>query len=265
MLLSDLLNFTQILLAEPSSVLDGRWSQADLTVLINQAHTQIALDLDWPESTYTGTTVMGTQEYQLPETLKILRVYVAGMPIVPTTIPALGGDQLEIYDRSALNNQPQWTAQPEETYPIQTGTTGTGTGGWGRGADAGNTPWSIGNRPRFYMRGGNIGFVPIPAGAYLAQIDFVPQPPALVLAGDVSIYQTTFKDAICWKACEYAMFADNNSMMSTCTNNYQAELLKLRAWKEDLIKMLPRGVFPITARTNFRGPRFKRMTSLYGC
>jgi len=263
MLLSDLITFTRLLLAEPEQTATGRWADTDLTTFINQAHTQIALDLDWPESTYTGTTVMGTQEYPLPETLKILRVYVAGMPIVPTTIPALGGDQLEIYDRSALNNQPQWVAQPEETYPIQTGTTGTGNGGWGRGADAGNTPWSIGNRPRFYMRGGNIGFVPIPAGAYLAQIDFVPQPPPLINPTDVSIYQTTFKDALCWKTTEYAMFSDNNSMLSTCVQSYQAELMKLRAWKEDLIKMLPRGVFPITARTNFRGPCGKRMTSRY--
>ena len=64
-----------------------------------------------------------------------------------------------------------------------------------------------------------------------------------------------------WKAVEYAMFADNNSMLSTAVQNYQAELLKVRAWKQDYQKMLPRGVFPITARTQFTGPRPKRMTS----
>jgi hypothetical protein len=265
MQLQDLNTFIRYLVAEPEQTPAGRWQDTDIAIFASQAQTQIALDLDWPESTYTGTTVLGTQEYQLPETLKILRVYVAGMQIVPTTIPALGGEQIEIWDRSALNNAPQWVAQPEETYPIPTpnGTT-TGSGGWGRGVNAGNTPWSTGDRPRFYMRGGNIGFVPIPAGAYLAQIDFVPQPPALVNLTDVSIYQTTFKDAISWKAVEYMFFGDNNSLLSTASQNYIAELAKLRAWKQDLVKMLPRGVFPITARTFFQGPRYKRMTSRCG-
>ena len=149
MMLSDLLTFSRVLLAEPNQSPTGRWSDADLTVFINQAHTQIALDLDWLESTYTGTTVNGTQEYQLPETLKILRVYIAGEQIVPTTIPALGGDQIEIWDRSAPNNQPQWAAQPADTYPLPGGLPPGGQGsGWGRGVDAGNTPWSRGDRPR---------------------------------------------------------------------------------------------------------------------
>jgi hypothetical protein len=195
----------------------------------------------------------------MPETLKILRVYLGGQPIVPTTIPALGGDQVEIWDQSAPGNIPQWVYQPQESYPFLTGTGGCS------GINAGNTPWCQNERPRFYPRGGNIGFVPTPNCAFYIQIDLVPQPPMLVLSTDVSIYQTTFKDAIVWKAVEYAMFADNNSMLSTAVSNYQAELLKVRAWKQDYQKMLPRGVFPITARTHFTGPRYKRMTSLGYC
>jgi hypothetical protein len=259
MVLNDLLNFTRVLLAEPQQSPTGRWSDADLTTLINQSQTQIALDVDWPESTYSGFTQASVQEYSMPETLKILRVYLGGQPIVPTTIPALGGDQIEVWDDSALNRQPQWKAQIPQPYPFLLGKGGCS------GTNAGNTPWFQNERPRFYPRGGNIGFVPTPNGAFFVQVDLVPQPPMLVLATDVSIYQTSFKDAICWKAVEYAMFADNNSMMSMAAQNYQAELLKLRAWKADYQKMLPRGVFPVTARTNFQGPRVKHMASRTWC
>ncbi len=258
MQLFTILNSVRVFLAEPEpvGVNQGRWTDTDLTTLINQAHTQIALDIDWPESTYTGYTLAGIQEYQMPETLKILRVYLGGQPIVPTTIPALQGDQIEQWDQSAPGNIPQWVYQPQESYPFLQ------TSGGGSGTNAGNTPWSQGERPRFYPRGGNIGFVPIPNGAYYVQIDLIPQPPVLVNTTDTSIYQSTFLDAIVWKTCEYAMFADTNSMMQTCASNYQAELVKLRAWKSDYVKMLPRGVFPITARTFFQGPVVKRMTSL---
>jgi hypothetical protein len=148
------------------------------------------------------------------------------------------------------------TAQP---YPFLLGAGGAS----GQSPDAGNTPWHCNERPRFYPRGGNIGFVPMPNGAFFVQVDLIPQPPALVLPTDVSIYQTSFKDAICWKTVEYALFSDNNSMLSIASQNYQGELLKLRAWKQDYQKMLPRGVMPITARTNFRGPCGKRMTSRF--
>ena len=256
MQLQDINNFVRLLLGEPEQTPQGRWSDTDLTTFINQAHTQIALDLDWPESTYTGYTLQGTQEYQMPETLKILRVYLAGQPIVPTTIPAMGGDQVELWDQSAPGNIPQWLAQPQVNYPY--------AGNLGNSYTAGNTPWMQGERPRFYPRGGNIGFVPIPSGVYFVQIDLIPQPPPLVNGGDVSIYQTTFKDAICWKTCEYALFGDTNSMLSVAVQNYQSELVKLRAWKTDYQKMLPKGVFPLTTRTFFQGPAYKRMTSRSG-
>ena len=254
MQLLDYRSFVRVLLAEPSQVAVGRWSDTDLNNFINQAMTQVALDIDWPESTYSGYTISTTQEYQMPETLKILRVYLAGQQLVPTTIPALGGEQIEVWDQSTPNKQPQWVYQPPVSYPYLQATCGNGI-------NAGNTPWTQGERPRFYPRGGNIGFVPAPNGVYFVQIDLIPQPPLLVADTDVSIYQTTFTDAICWKACEYAMFADSNAMLSTCSQNYMQEIAKLRSWKADYQKMLPRGVFPITQRTYFQGPVNKRMTS----
>jgi hypothetical protein len=261
MQLATILNAVRILLAEPEPVgtNQGRWSDTDLTTLVNQAHTQIALDIDWPESTYTGYTLPNIQEYQMPETLKILRVYLGGQPIVPTTIPALQGDQIEVWDQSSPGNTPGWVYQPAQSYPfLQT------SNGGGYGTNAGNTPWHQNERPRFYTRGGNLGFVPMPNGAFYVQVDLIPQPPVLINAADVSIYQTTFLDAIVWKTCEYAMFADSNALTSMCSSNYQSELVKLRAWKSDYVKMLPKGVFPITARTFFQGPVYKRMTSRSG-
>jgi hypothetical protein len=192
----------------------------------------------------------------MPELLKILRVYIAGQPIVPTTIPALQGDQIEMWDQTfqaGQTNGTQWQNQPAVAYPNIQASQGS--------PNAGNTPWTVGERPRFYMRGGNMGFVPIPSGSYAVQVDLVPTPPTLVNVTDDSVYPTNFKDAIVWKTCEYAFFADTNSLMATAVQNYQAELAKLRFWKTDLQKMLPRGVFPITVRTYFRGPVTKRPTS----
>lgn len=245
MVLNDLLSFTRLLLAEPTQTPTGRWSDADLITFINQAQTQIALEIDWPESTVSGYTTTNIQEYQMPELLKILRVYVAGQPIVPTTIPALQGDQIMMYDMTAKNYQTQWQSQPTGAYPFASAATSP-TGG--------NTPWQQGERPRFYMRGGNMGFVPIPSGSYYVQVDLVPQPPILVNSTDVSIYQTNFKDAICWKAVEYAMFSDSNSMMTTATANYQIEAGKLRDWRVNLQETLSKAPFPITHRTYFRAP-----------
>jgi hypothetical protein len=259
MQLQDLNTFVRILLAEPENSLSGRWNDTDLATLINQAQTQVALDLDWPESSYTGFTVASVQEYQMPEALKILRVYLAGQPIVPTTIPAMEGSQIELWDQSAPGNIPQWLYQQSQIYPFLSGTYGYNA------FNAGNTPWNQNERPRFYIRGGNIGIVPKPAGAYFMQIDLIPQPPTLVNLTDVSLYQTTFKDAICWKSVEYALFGDTNSLLSTAMDNYKAEIIKLRAWKEDYQKMLPKGVFPLTTRTFFQGPVYKRMTSRGGC
>jgi hypothetical protein len=252
MTLSDLLNLTRILLAEPNTTPTGRWSDSDLTTLINQAQQQIALELDFPEASLTFSTTTGIQEYQMPELLKILRVYIAGQPIVPTTIPALEGDQIEFWDQTAANNQTQWQSQSGLAYPV------AASQSW---PNAGNTPWQQGNRPRFYMRGGNMGFVPKPSGVYSVQVDIVPSPPTLVNSTDTSIFDTKFKDAICWKTCTYAFFADSNSLMATATQNYELEMRKLRAWKEDIQKMLPRGVFPITTRTYFQGPVPKVPTS----
>jgi hypothetical protein len=259
MQLQDINTFIRYLVAEPSQSPQGRWQDADIAIFASQAQTQVALDLDWPESSYTGYTVANVQEYQMPEALKILRVYLAGQPIVPTTIPALQGDQLEIWDQSAPGNIPQWLYQQSQVYPFVSGTYGYNA------FNAGNTPWCQNERPRFYIRGGNIGIVPKPVGAYFMQIDLIPQPPTLVNLTDVSIFQTTFKDAICWKCVEYMFFGDTNSLLNTAMQNYEKELGKLRSWKADYQKMLPRGVFPITSRTFFQGPIYKRMTSRSGC
>ena len=252
MQLNDLLTFERLLLAEPSQSPTGRWSDSDLTTFTNQAQTQVALDMEFPESTLTGYTTTNQQEYQMPELLSILRVYVAGQPIVPTTIPALQGDQVMMYDMTANNYQTQWQSQASGVYPFASVPTSP-TGG--------NTPWMQGERPRFYMRGGNMGFVPIPSGSYLVTVDLLPQPPILVNPTDTSIYQTNFKDAICWKSVEYAFFADNNPQISLAQQNYQSELSKLRYWKEQMQKTLSHAPFPITRRTYFRGPVNKRMTS----
>jgi hypothetical protein len=260
MTLQDIINLARIVLAEPNN--QGRWSDSDMTILANRAQQQVTLELDWPESTILFTTVAsttnGAQEYQLPEILKITRVYLAGQPIVPTSIPALQGDQIQFYDMTGTNAQPQWQTQPPTAYP----TTTSGSTGYGGGT--GNTPWSPGSRPKWYFRGGNIGIIPAPSNAVQAQLDIIPIPIALVNTTDVCQYPDNFRDALAWKIAEFALYADNNQEVVGASQAYDKCIVKLRKWIDDMNMMMPKSPFPRTTRMNFRGGVQKRMTSYAG-
>lgn len=257
MTLQDIVNLFRIFTSEDSNA--GRWSDSNATILANRAQQQMTLDLDWPEATILFTTVAsttnGAQEYQLPEILKVTRVYIAGQPIVPTSIPALQGDQIQFYDMTGAQLQPQWQAQPPVAYPTQTG---------GMGNTSGNAPWTQGSRPKWYFRGGNLGLIPAPSNAVAAQVDTIPIPIALVAMTDVSQYPDNFRDALAWKMTEYALYADSNQMVVGASQAYKECLTKLQKWVDDMNMMLPKSPFPRTTRMNFRGGVTKRMTSYAG-
>lgn len=190
-------------------------------------------------------TTTGIQEYTMAENLKILRVYVAGQLIVPTDIPSLEGDQLQYYDQTGLNNAPQWLTQTSTVYPV----TNTPTGYPVTGA----LPFMAGMRPMFYIRGGNIGFVPQPAGAYAVRLDLIPVPPVLANLSDPSIFPSVADEAVVWKSLELAYFSDSNiEKASYCRNNFEQEMKKLRSWINDYKHQAPHTPMPITYRALFR-------------
>lgn len=214
----------------------GRWSYADVAGWINEARNFLALLLRWPDWTWTNTlsggTGIGVAEIQMPETIQIDRVYVNGQPIVPTSIPALEGTDIEYYDMS-VGNLPQWNQQPYASFPVQSGQ---------QGYPQGLGPFYVGQRPRYYMRGGNLGLVPSPSGSFTLQVDGVGVPPPLVNQNDIDIFPSFAKYTIAHKAAELAFLADKNPDSAQAqAMEYKANEKELITWRRSLVKNLPRG------------------------
>lgn len=236
-------NLFRVLAAEPDSA--GRWSDLAITTLVNTGCRAIALEVNFPESQQTFVSTAGIQEYTMAENLKILRVYVAGQLIVPTDIPSLEGDQLQYFDQTGTGQQPQWLTQTSAVYPV----TNTPTGYPVSSA----LPFYVGQRPMYYIRGGNIGFVPQPAGVYTVRLDLIPVPPLLALQTDQSIYPSVADEAIVWKALELAYFSDSNiEKAGYARNNFEQEMKKLRSWINDYKHQAPHTPMPITYRSYYQ-------------
>lgn len=243
----DLNNLFRIETAEPDS--QGRWSDTDVYTLINEAQKFIALQIEWPIVHLSTTTVLNTQEYTMPEIIQIHRVYLAGQPCVPTDIATLEGLQIGYYDQNSTQTAytPQWNSAVYNTYPVANTQAGYPNG---------VSPYYVGQRPQFYENGGNIGFVPIPAGAYALDIWGIGVPRSLAASNDVSDFPSFFQSAIAHKAAERALIADNKPAMAQIQAMKFAEWMpRLREWKHDLLKFKSRGPRPIAYRHFYRrGP-----------
>lgn len=240
MVLGVLDSYFRLLTSEPDAT--GRWSSTDVATLINQSRYSISAELDWPQGNITSSTVAGQMEYTLPTVTKILRVYVGGQIIIPTSIPSLQGDQIEFYDQTAANNAPQWNSQNATVYPV----TGTSFAG----PYPSTLPFVQGARPQWYQRGGNLGLVPPPAGIYTISIDIVPRPAALAALTDVdNCYDEFFKEAICQGAVMRALQADKDQQSRMAAAQARAEEMKrLKSWVEDMTAGAPRGPMPVVYR-----------------
>ena len=233
-------NYFRVITSEPD--VTGRWSLQDSATLINQARYSISAELDWPQGTITTTTIASQMEYTLPTITKILRVYVAGQLIVPTTIPNLQGDQIEFYDQTGTNNAPQWNTQVASAYPV----TGTSFGS----PYPSSLPFVQGARPQWYQRGGNLGLVPPPAGVYTLSIDIVPRPSALANLTDIdNCYDEFFKEAICQGAAMRALQSDRDQdARMAAADAYRTQMKLLKSWVEDMTAGAPRGPMPVVYR-----------------
>lgn len=240
--LVDIRNYVRIIMAEPQNA--QRWSDPNLNYIINQVHSRVSTDLKWPESTITVPAVSGQQEYGLAPFMQVLRVYCGGQRLVPTDIPELEGDQIELYDQTAANFTPQWRTQAASAYPV--------------GSDTGfaqpPVPWFPGMRPRFYLRGGgnsfNLGLVPAPLGTPTITVDLVPIPAQLVLDTDVSPFPAHALSCLTYGTIEECFRADDKDDRALRARElYENEMGKLRDWRDGLQKDRPREAYPITYRS----------------
>jgi hypothetical protein len=253
-----IINEIRVRAGEPDPA--GRWSNANLTPLINRAHVDVGLLLQRPEATFYFVTVPTVGEYNLDEHTNILRVKVGGppgQPIVPQSIDMLEGTQINLYDQSSTTTPftPQWLTQPPASYPVSSST----------GFPAPITiPWSPGNRPAFYLRGDGavLGLVPTPSTGYVVQIDCIAQPSVLVNDGDSSDFPDKAMDALVYKTMAYMAVSDRNSTAlvlaerlyggETGTGGAVGQLLSQQRATPQHKSRAP--LF-VTARTKFMGPQ----------
>lgn len=259
MTFADIDNLFRVFTAEPDNT--GRWSDTDVSTLTNEAQNFIALLLEWPVVHFSSTSsapVNGVpvQEYTLPEILQIERVYLAGQPCVPTDIETLEGTQIEFYDQTSTTTPytPNWNSQVATAYPVVNTQMGYPNG---------VAPFYIGERPQYYVNGGNIGFVPPPAAAYVMDIWGIGVPTPLVNQTDGCVFPSFFKSALAHKTAELAFLADSKpEMAQTQALKFAEWVPQLRTWRKGLVKNKSRGPRPISYRHFYRrgsilGSRFE--------
>ena len=254
--LGDINNRVRNIYAEPTT---RRFTQAMIADFVNAAQTQLAFEVSFPEATLKFPVSNGVREYQLPEILRILRVYMLGpdgsfQPMIGTDIPTLEGEIQETYDNTsgAIQGSPQqsplWLTSQSQAYPV----TQTQIGG----RVPTKSPYSPYARPAYYLRGGNIGFSVPPVTTSpqtQIQVDYQPVPPNLYANSDVSIFPSLFLDAICWKVIEYMRISDNSSAAADASMRYKNEIdNKITPWIFSIQANRPKSLVPTTRRNQFR-------------
>ena len=261
----DVLSFVRSLISEPVA---SQWlSDSRAIKFIDRAQKMIVREIKWPESRFVFTTLPTVQEYQLQEVVKILRVYVAGQPIVRTDIPTLEGQQWQFNDQTGtvggpggtvvpgqppvlVGNQytPQWTSQSPLAYPVA-----SALGFPSPSAQ----PWMAGMRPRYFTRGGNLGLVPAPLSSYVVVCDVIAQPVTLAYLTDTLVLPDIVMDAIAWKTVELAYYSDSQNPTSQQARqdalaSYNTALRDAKAWRRQYDGVGPRGPNPLTQRSFYK-------------
>lgn len=259
----DLVNQFRILVSTPSGS-SSRWSDTQCLLLADRSVKALVSRIRFPESRISMTATSDQQEYPLPELYRVKRVYLNGQIIVEVEggISTLEGRQILLDDQSAQGfpvtgsgapvgaggaMQPQWTTQTPVSYPF--------LNSWGSPAPQAQ-PWTPGERPRYYLRGGSIGFVPAPGTASInISIDCVRVPTTLTDLSDNIVLPDNFQDACVWKMCDFAKFADDDDrsaqQQATAAARYEQEIRILRTWKR-MYGLEDERIFQFTERKYFR-------------
>ena len=213
MLASDIITLVRPLIGVPAQP-NGRWSDAVLLNMLDSAQKWLVQELLFPESRISIVTNPGQQYYSLPDTHRLLRVYLNGIPLIPFK----GGiDQMEgrIYNQIPLAtgyplpgsdgpvggggvSQPAWSIEQQQIYPYI-----------GRGMPSEVGPRVCGAMPQFYVRGGGIGLVPAPMNGSTISIDCVLVPPTLVSTTQTLEVPDFFREPLKWYLVRDCKFADD--------------------------------------------------------
>jgi hypothetical protein len=94
--------------------------------------------------------------------------------------------------------------------------------------------------------------MPPPLAQYYIEIECIPSPPDMDSPLAICTFPDGCKDAISYKACEYATLSDKTSQTDDFAKRFMLELPKLRWWRERLQGSKSRALVPITKRTYMR-------------
>lgn len=253
----------------------GRWTDSTLLNFIDRANKRVVRDVLFPESRLSAPTALAAgsqfyfQEYQIPQLILINRVYLAGQLCVPTDINTLEGHQIGLYQQNPTASAPtvgsggapgtsgpyapEWSTTTAQTYPV------ANSGGY-PAPDA--QPFFAGQRPRYYLRGGYIGFVPPPANTATITIDCIRVPSTITAVGQALTSPDMFMDAIAWGAATYAQFADdqerNAAMRKVAEETYQARKSDLMKFRKTYVGDANEGPKPRTYRSSWKRYRMQR-------
>jgi hypothetical protein len=226
---------------------NGRWPDDDILELATDACYDISMRVDWPEGTALTTTSSSYQEYPLFECIAILRVYLGGQLIFPTSQDALEGNNIQVADMRGPNGQPLWRTTLPTVYPTVSNPSQPSTAplpGITVPVPTGDVMYYPGMRPKFYLRGGNIGFVYPPAGAYTLQVDYIPPPIILQDATTETAYPYMFLNAIVYYVlAEMYSSDDNDQKASTMMNKYEKSLGLCVKWRRNILRGKPRTLY----------------------
>jgi hypothetical protein len=237
---TDVIKMARILTATPAQN-QGRWTDSNVLSIVDMAQKHAVQELLFPESRLTFITT--TAQYNpLPDTHRLYRVYLNGRIIVetPGNIATLEGRQIGLYDNTGTgvewpgtdgplggggSGQPQWVVQTPLTYPF--------LGAWGSPAPM-TQPSFIGQRARYYRRGGGIGITPAQAAGSHITIDGVFVPPTLASPTDQLEVPSNYLDYLAWYTVLLMKFADDTQATQDQRNfaegKAQEHLRKLRTW-----------------------------------
>ena len=258
---SDVLTQVRPLLGESSTA--QRWSNQDLLGFIDSGQKTMVRTLLWPESRTIVTTTANIQEYDLNEVLLVLRVYLQGQRLVETSIPTMEGDSLQLYDQTGTSAgpgglitngvptlvtgdyTPQWTGEAAAAYPVASSLAPPGPTG---------QPAYVGQRPMYYLRGGNLGVVPLPAGSYPLVLDIIRQPDTVNNTSQTLVLPSIAMDALAWKVCELAFFSDRTQsgaaqQMQAASQQYMKALTELKSWRQQYGGGTDEGIKMLTMRS----------------
>lgn len=261
MVVSDRTVYERILLNTPGTN-SNRWPETYLIPMVDRATKAIVARIRFPDSRLSLTTASANQEIQLPDTHRIHRVYLNGQICVeiPGGIDTLEGNQILFNDQTATGalptgsgaapggtaQLPQWAIQTPTVYPY--------LNSWGTPSPM-SQPWIVGSRPRYYRRGGFIGFVPAPAIGTIVTVDCVLVPATLTSDTQFIMVPDNFADAIDAYVLNRALMSDRDPAAHALAKDWlstlEGELRLLRTWKRDY-SLEDSQIMPVSERGFYR-------------